>query len=168
MDIPAGLGVIVDIIVALILVFSFIGGLREGAVREFLNLLALLIGLALTGLFMGYVVAWFVFVWDMNWRYLFSFVTTLLLIMMVLGLLSWPLRALIEKGWNSGPLWSMLGGLFGLVSSAIGLVVLVTLFEVYPVFPWLNSIFLSSQILNWLVSTLGSVLMAMPGPLRYT
>jgi uncharacterized membrane protein required for colicin V production len=167
MSIPGGLGVIVDIIAACILIFSFIGGLRDGAVREFLNLVALFLGLALAGVFVGYVDSWFVFVWDANWRSMFSFIVTFLLIMIVLGLLLWPLRALVEQGWNGGALWSILGGLFGVAGAAVGLVVLVTLFAVYPVFPWLNSIFDSSQVLNWLVSTLVPVMMLLPGPLRY-
>jgi uncharacterized membrane protein required for colicin V production len=167
MSVPAGMGMIIDIIVTLILIFSFIGGLRQGAVRESLNLLALIIGLALTGMLAGTATSWFVFVWDATWRNLFSYVVTFLLIMIVLGLLTWPLRALLEKGWSGGALWSLMGGLIALVGSAIGLVVIVMLFRAYPVFPWLNSIFASSQILNWLVSTIGAALSVLPGPLHY-
>lgn len=166
MDVPAGLGIIVDIIVALILIFSFLGGLKEGAIKEFLNLVAMLLALALVGFFMGFITTWFNFVPDVNWSSLLGFATTLLIILIVLGLLFWPLRSLVEKGWNGGALWSILGGIFGLINSAVGLVVLVRLFAVYPVFPWLNSVFLSSQILNWLVSNIGPLLFMLPAAFR--
>ncbi len=166
MDIPAGLGIIIDIIVALILIFSFIGGLREGAVKELLNLVALLLALSLTGFFMGYVTSWFNCIPDANWRGLLGFAVTLLLIMIVLGLLFWPLRGMVEKGWSGGALWSILGGIFGLINSAIGLIVLVRLFEIYPVFTWLNMVFLSSQILNWLISYVGPLLVMLPVSFR--
>jgi len=167
MDAPAGLGFIVDIIVALMLIFSFIGGLKEGAVKEFLNLVAMLLALALTGYFMGYVTAWFNFIPDVNWRGLLGFAITLMIILIVLGLLFWPLRAMVEKGWNGGALWSILGGIFGVMGTAIGLIVLVRLFDVYPVFDWLTTVFRSSQILNWLVSHIGPLLMMLPGAMRY-
>jgi len=168
MDIPAGLGIIIDIIVALILIFGFIGGLKEGAIKELLNLIAFILALALTGYFMGYVTSWFNFVPDVNWRGLLGFALTLIIIMIILSLLFWPLRAVVEKGWNGGALWSILGGILALINAAVGLVVLVILFDVYPVFQWLNTAFLSSQILNWLVSHIGPLLFMLPGSKRYT
>jgi len=70
--------------------------------------------------------------------------------------------------WHGGFIWSLVGGLFNLINSAIGLVVLVTLVEAYPVFDWLNDAFLSSNILNWLISHLGSVLQLLPESIRYS
>jgi uncharacterized membrane protein required for colicin V production len=167
MDAPAGLGFIVDIIVTLMLIFSFIGGLKEGAVKEFLNLVAMLLALALTGYFMGYVTTWFNYVPDVNWRGLLGFAITLMIILIILGLLFWPLRAMVEKGWSGGALWSILGGIFGVMGAAIGLIVLVRLFDIYPVFDWLTMVFRSSQILNWLVMHVGPLLMMLPGSMRY-
>ena len=44
------MGWIVDIIVIIILILSFVGGLKDGAVKSFFSLLALVIAIPLTGL----------------------------------------------------------------------------------------------------------------------
>jgi hypothetical protein len=55
MDVPASMGIIIDVIIALVLIFSFLGGLKDGAVKKFVGLLAFVIALALTGVFSGFI-----------------------------------------------------------------------------------------------------------------
>ncbi len=152
MEIPVGAGLIVDLIVALILVFSFLGGLRKGAVKEFFGLLAFIVALPLTGLFTGYVSDWLQFIADSYWRAFFSFLLTMGIITIILYLLFWLPRSLLDRIWNGGFIWNVLGGIFGLTNVALRLVLMVTLFDIYPLLDWVNDLFLSSGVLNWLVA----------------
>ncbi|MCX6006469.1 MAG: CvpA family protein [Chloroflexi bacterium] len=161
MQVPAYVGTIVDITVVLILIFSFIGGLKGGAVKEFFKLLAFIVAIPLTGVFYGYVVSWFSFVGDSTWRTFLAFLLTMGIIMILLLLIFWLPRHLLEKVWNEGFFWSLLGGVFGILHSALGLVLLVSLIDIYPVLPWLDDLFISSNVLNWLVNTLGIFIMTL-------
>ena len=161
MQIPAYVGTIVDITVALVLIFSFIGGLKEGAIKEFFGLLAFIIAIPLTGVFYGYVVSWFSFVGDSTWRTFLAFLLTMGIIMILLYLLFWVPRHLLEKVWNGGFFWSLLGGVLGTLNSALGLVLLVGLIDIYPVLPWLGDVSVSSNVLNWLVNTFGAFIMTL-------
>lgn len=155
MDISSAFGVITDIIVALILIFSFIGGLRHGAVREFFSLAAFIIALLLTGLFVGHVTGWLSFVGIVTWRNFLAFLLTMGLILIVMFLILWIPRYYMNKVWDGGFMWSLLGGIFGLIDCALGLALLVKLLNIYPILSWLNSILASSHILNWLVTNFG-------------
>jgi hypothetical protein len=68
---------------------------------------------------------------------------------------------LLEKVWNGGFFWSLLGGVLGTLNSALGLVLLVSLIDIYPVLPWIDDVFVSSQVLNWLVNTFGAFIMTL-------
>jgi uncharacterized membrane protein required for colicin V production len=161
MAVPAYAGFIIDVIVALILVFSFIGGLKEGAVKEFLNLLAFIIALSLTGAFTGYVWGWLSFIQDHLWRDFFTFLLTMGIITIILHLVFILPRSLLDKVWNGGFIWNALGGIFGVANTALGLVLMVILFDIYPVLDWLSDLLGASNILNWLVSSFGSVILSL-------
>jgi len=157
MDVPANMGIIIDVIVALVLIFSFLGGLKEGAVKEFIGLLAFVIAIPLAGLFTGFISGWLSFVADSTWRAFLTFLLTMGIIIILLHLIFWFPKNLLDKVWSGGFLWSLLGGVFGLADAVLGLVLTVILLRTYPVFPWLNDILGSSNILNWLVSSFSGV-----------
>lgn len=161
MAVPAYAGIIIDIVVALVLVFSFLGGLKDGAVREFFGLLAFIIALSLTGAFLTYVRGWMSFIQDQVWRDFFAFLVTMGIITLVLHLVFILPRSLLNGVWEGGFIWSALGGLFGLANTALGLVLMVILFDMYPVLGWLNDLLGASNVLNWLVSNFGSVVLSL-------
>jgi uncharacterized membrane protein required for colicin V production len=161
MAVPTYAGIIVDLIVALILVFSFLGGLKEGAVKEFFGLLAFIIALAFTGAFMVYVLGWMSFAQDSLWRAFLAFLVTMGIILIVLHLALLGPRYLLDRVWNGGFIWSALGGVFGVVNTALGLVLMVILLEIYPVFTWLSDWLAVSHILNWLVSSFGTTILTL-------
>ncbi len=161
MVVPTYAGIIIDVIVALVLFFSFIGGLKEGAVREFLGLLAFIIALSLTGAFTAYVWGWLSFVTDQLWRNFFTFLATMGIILIILHLVLLLPRVLLDKVWNGGFIWNVLGGIFGVVNTALGLVLMVILFDMYPVLGWLNDLLGASNLLNWLVSSFGSIILSL-------
>ncbi|MDD5398750.1 MAG: CvpA family protein [Dehalococcoidia bacterium] len=156
MEVPAYASIIIDIIVALILVFSFLGGLKQGAPRELCGLLAFIVALSITGAFIAYVFVWMSFASDNLWRSLLTFLITMAIIMIVLHLALLLPRHLLDKIWSGGFFWSVLGGIFSVINSALGLVLMVLLLGIYPVLDWLNDLLAASGILNWLVSISGS------------
>jgi uncharacterized membrane protein required for colicin V production len=161
MTLPSYTGIIVDIIVVLILIFSFIGGVRGGAIKELFGLLAFLLSIPLASMFFQYLLSWFSFVGDSTWQSLLTFLLTMAIIIIILHLILWIPRHFLEKVWNGGFFFGFLGGIFGLLNSALGLVFLVSLLDIYPVFPWLDSILVTSGVLNWLVNACGSFIMTL-------
>ncbi|MDD5311980.1 MAG: CvpA family protein [Dehalococcoidia bacterium] len=166
MDVQPGVAIFVDFIVALILIFSFIGGLKEGAVKEFFSLIALIIALPLAGFFYGYLSSWLTFMQDSDWRNIIAFLLMTGIITVILIFIFILPRHLLDKIWSGGCIWSIAGGLIGLVNSAVGLVVLVTLVEANPNAGWARDITLASNILNWLISNLNPVVQLLPEALR--
>ncbi|MCX6002401.1 MAG: CvpA family protein, partial [Chloroflexi bacterium] len=120
MAVPTYAGIIIDLIVALVLVFSLIGGLKQGAVKEFFGLLAFIVALSLTGAFTAYVWAWMSFATDHLWRAFFTFLVTMGIILIVLHLVFLLPRNLLDRIWNGGFIWNVLGGIFGLLNTALG------------------------------------------------
>ncbi len=161
MAVPTYAGIIIDIIVALVLFFSLIGGLKEGAVKEFFGLLAFIVALSLTGAFTSYVWAWMSFTPDHLWRAFFTFLVTMGIILVVLHLVFLLPRNLLDRVWNGGFMWNVLGGIFGLLNTALGLVLMLTLFDIYPVLNWLSDLLAASNALNWLMSTFGSIILSL-------
>jgi membrane protein required for colicin V production len=161
MVVPTYAGIIIDIIVALILVFSFLGGLKQGAAKEFFGLLAFIIALSLTGAFAVYVLGWMSFAQDHLWRALLTFLVTMGIILIIIHLALLLPRHLLDNIWNGGCIWSALGGVFGVVNSALGLVLMVILLNIYPVLTWLSDLLAASNVLNWLVSTFGSIILSL-------
>jgi len=159
MEVPAYAAIIIDIIMALILVFSFLGGLKQGASKELCGLLAFIVALSITGAFTTYVFVWMSFASDHLWRSLLTFMITMCIIMIIMHLVLLLPRHLLDKMWSGGFIWSVLGGVFGAINSALGLVLMVLLLGIYPVFDWLNDLLAASGILDWLVSISGSAVL---------
>jgi len=159
MVVPTYAGIIVDIIVVLALVFSFLGGLKQGAAREFFGLLAFVVALSVTGAFSAYVLLWMSFAQDHLWRALLTFLVTMVIVFVIIHLALLLPRHLLDKIWNGGCIWNALGGILGVINCALGLVLMVLLLEIYPVLIWLSDILAASNVLNWLVSSLGSVVL---------
>jgi uncharacterized membrane protein required for colicin V production len=161
MVVPTYAGIIIDLIVALVLVFSFLGGFKAGAVKEFLGLLAFIIALSLTGAFTAYVWGWLSFAPDHLWRAFFTFLITMGIILIILHLVFILPGNLLDKAWNGGFIWSALGGIFGVVHTVLGLVLMVILFDLYPVLNGLSDLLGASNVLNWLVSSFGSIILSL-------
>jgi uncharacterized membrane protein required for colicin V production len=160
-EMPVSLSVLVDIIITLILIFSFIGGLKEGIIKELGSLIAFIIALPLTVIFFIYVSPWFSFIGNAGWRSLLAFLLTLGIITLIIMLLFWIPKHFLDKAWSGGFIWSLLGGLVGVLNSALGLVLLVNLMDIYPVFSIFNTVLHSSGVLNWLVMTFGGFVLSL-------
>jgi len=153
----------IDIIVIIILILTFIGGLKEGAVKNFFSLVALIIAIPLTGLSYRLIASIFSFLPGTNWENFLGFFITMGIISVILHFIFLLPRKFIQKIWKKGCLFRLLGGVLNLFEGAIGLTVLTLVLRAYPIFDWLERWVSSSGILMWLVDKFGFVQAMLPG-----
>jgi uncharacterized membrane protein required for colicin V production len=156
----------IDVIVVLILFFSFIAGLKGGVVNGFLSLLTLIIAILVTGTFYGFLASCLSFLPGEDWSNFLGFLITLIVVSIILSLIFWIPRHFINLAWNSGCFFRLLGGIFTLANSALGLTLLVLLFQTFPIVPWLNNFFADTTILSWLVDHLDFIRYLLPEAFR--
>jgi uncharacterized membrane protein required for colicin V production len=161
MQVPAFAGVVIDIIAVLILIFSFVGGLRQGAPKEFFGLLGFIVTLLLSGFFVSYINVWLAFVPDGLWRAFLTLLLTMSIILIVINIVLLLPRNLLDSVWNGGFIWSALGGVLGVINTALGFALVMVILNLYPVMPWLNAWLASSQVLNWVSSTFGQTVLVL-------
>ncbi len=154
--------VIVDIIVSIGLIFSFIGGLRNGAVKEFFGLAGMIIAIPVTGATYGMVVAVLSFIPATNWQNFVGFLIAFTLVSIALILLFMIPRMALGGIWKGGILSAIIGGVFNVINAAIGLVIFCFLVLTYPVLPFLIDVITGSSMLTWLITNLHFVQLLMP------
>jgi uncharacterized membrane protein required for colicin V production len=142
---------VVSLIAILILVFSFFGGWKEGAVRQFFNLVLLLIAIPLAGLAYGVAAGLLSFLPGENWENFVGFFITLAVISAILHLIVLIPRRLIQKIWRQGLFFRLLGGVLNALNAAIGLVVFTLVLFTYPIFDWLARWVAASSVMAALV-----------------
>ena len=152
----------VNILAVLVLFFSFIGGLKEGAVKSFFSLIALLIAIPLTGISYRLLVTALSFLPGENWENFIGFFVTLALISIILFFVFLLPRKLIQKTWSKGVPFRLIGGALNIFNTAIGIVVFALLVRAYPIFGWLEQAVTDSSVLTWLVVNLSFVQAMLP------
>jgi uncharacterized membrane protein required for colicin V production len=156
----------VSIIAALVLFFSIIGGIKEGAVKQFFTLLATLIAIPIAGLSYEVLAGWLSFIPGQNWENFIAF----FVMMAVVGILLYfafiiPGR-MFQKSWDVGILYAVLGAVFGLFNAAIGMVVFALVLNAYPIIDWLANAVSGSGVITWLVSLFGFIQGVLPEVFR--
>jgi len=152
----------VSIFAVLVLVLSCIGGLKEGAVKSFFSLIALIIAIPLTGVSYRLLANILSFLPGETWENFVGFFITLALISVILHFVFLLPRKLIQKAWNKGGFFRLIGGAFNIFNSAIGLVVFTLVFLAYPFWGWLELAVMDSSVLNWLTVHLSFVKALLP------
>ena len=141
-----------DVIVALILFFSLVGGFTSGVVKSFFSLLIAIIAIPLTGVFYHILTNVFSFLPGENWDGFVGFFVMLIIISIILYIIFLLPRKIIEKVWQGGCIFRLVGGVLGILNSAIGLTLFGLVVLTYPVFGWLERAVSQSVILPWLVT----------------
>jgi uncharacterized membrane protein required for colicin V production len=154
--------IIIDIIAAIILFFSLIGGLIQGGIRSFFSLLCYVIAIPIAGRFYLYFADWLMFLPGRNWNYILGFFIVLALATIALSFIFYLPRKITEESWGNGALFRLVGGFLNLLGAAIGLVVFTLLLTAYPVWDWLQQALASSIIIQWLVDILAFVQTLLP------
>ena len=152
----------VDVIAALILIFSFIGGLKEGAVKSFFALVAMFISIPVTGFLYGYIVDILFFIPSEVWRNFIGFFGAFIIISIILAIIFLIPRNLLGGLWDKGVLSPLLGGLFSLIGAGISLVLLRIVVHTFPIFDWLDYVLVNSSVVSWLTTYLDFIRLMLP------
>ena len=152
----------VNLIVVLILIFSLLGGLKEGAVRQFFNLVALLIAIPLTGLSYHLLANLLSFLPGENWENFVGFFVTLAIISVILHLMALLPRKIGQKIWRKGLFFRLLGGALNVVNASIGMAVFALVLLAYPIFEWMERWVAGSSVLMSLVNIFAFVPSMLP------
>ena len=152
----------VNILASIVLFFSFIGGLKEGAVKSFFSLIALIIAIPLTGISYHLLTNVLSFLPGENWENFVGFFVTLVLINIILHFVLFLPKRLIQKVWDKGILFRLVGGILNILNTAIGIVLFALLVQAYPIIGWLERAVAGSSVLAWLVVQLSFVQAMLP------
>jgi uncharacterized membrane protein required for colicin V production len=139
---------VIDIIVIIILILSFVGGLKDGAIKSFFSLLALIIAIPIAGLSYLLLAAILSFLPGTNWENFFGFFITMGIISVILHLIFLLPRKFTQKIWKKGILFRLLGGALNALGACIGFTVFTLVLRAYPIFDWLERVVSGS----WLVA----------------
>jgi len=153
----------VDILVVVILILSFLGGLKGGAVKSFFSLLVLIIAIPLAGFSYHLITAILSFLPGTNWENFVGFFIALALASVILNFIFFLPRRFARKVWSKGALFRLLGGALNLLGASISMVVFTLALGAYPIFDWLERVVSNSSVLAWLVEHLGFVQAMLPG-----
>jgi len=156
----------VNIFASLILFFSLIGGLKEGAVKQLFSLIALLIAIPVAGISYHLLANLLSFIPGENWENFIGFFIMLVVISVILHFVFLLPRKILQKAWKQGLLFRLIGAAFSIFNAAIGMVVFTLVLGAYPIFGWLEQAVTGSVILNWLVSQLSFVQSVLPEVFR--
>ena len=156
----------VNIFAVLILILSFIGGFKEGAVKQFFSLVVLIIAIPLAGLSYRLIAIILSFLPGENWENFIGFFITLALISVILHFIVLLPRKITQKVWRRGLFFRLLGGVLNVVNASIGLVVFTLVLLAYPIFDWLARWVAGSGVLASLVNAFGFVQAMLPEVLQ--
>jgi uncharacterized membrane protein required for colicin V production len=154
--------VIVSIIAAIILILSLFNGFREGALKQAVSVISLLIAIPLTGLCYGWLESLFSFLPGENWEGFLGFFITMGIIMVILYFIFLLPRRFFEKAWKGGLLFRTIGAVLSFLNAGIGMVLFALVLNVYPIFDWLQSAVSGSCVINWLDAWLGFIQYMLP------
>ncbi|MFC1904041.1 CvpA family protein [Chloroflexota bacterium] len=157
----------VNILAVLILILSFVGGFKEGAVKRFFNLAILLIAIPLAGMSYWLIAKVLAFLPGVNWENFIGFFITLAVISVILHFIALLPRKIIQKMWKKGILFRLVGGALNVFDAGISMVVFTLVLLAYPIFDWLERAMAGSNVLAWLVENLSFVLALLPEVFRH-
>lgn len=156
----------VSIIAALILFFSLIGGFRDGAIKQLFTLLATLIAIPVAGYSYHILADWLSFIPGENWENFVAFFVIMAVVSILLYFVFILPGKVLQKAWKDGLLYRIIGLIFSLLNTAIGIVVFALVLNVYPIFDWLERAVSGSVVVSWLVSLLSFVQAVLPEVFR--
>ena len=152
----------VSIIAVLILIFSLFGGLKEGAVKHFFNLVVTIVAIPLAGISYWLIARVLSFLPGKNWENFIGFFIALVLISVILHFVFFLPRRIGQKIWRRGFLFRLFGGVLNVVNASIGMVVFTLVLLAYPIFDWLARWVAGSGVLASLLNIFSFVHAMLP------
>jgi uncharacterized membrane protein required for colicin V production len=156
----------IDVLLIVILAFSFLGGIKAGAINALFSLVVFIIAVTITGFYYRFVASLLSFLPGENWANFFGFLIAIIVVSIIISIICFIPRQFIRSIWNGGGFFSLVGGVLNVVNSAMGLVVFVFLLQAYPIVLWLNGILAESTLLTWLISHLDFIRVLLPETFR--
>ncbi len=153
---------LISLFVLFILLASLFAGLKEGAVKHFFNLVAVLVAIFIAGLAYHLIAGLLSFLPGENWEDFIGFFITFAIVTAIMHLAFLLPRKLINKIWKRGLLYRLLGGALNAVNASIGLTVLALMLNAYPIFDWLARWVAGSSVMSSLVNIFGFVQALLP------
>jgi len=149
--------VLVSIIVVIILIASFFGGMKEGAAKNFFSLISLFIAIPLGGISYRFLTSILSFLPGENWVNFLGFYITFSIIVTILYVLFLLPRKLLQMVWKKGVIFRLVAGTVNLLNASMGIVLLALVINAYPVIGWLQDAISGSGVVNWLINNLSFV-----------
>ena len=159
--------VIVTVVAALILIFSFIGGLTQGLVKSFFSVVTFIVAVPVAGLYYQSSAGWLGFLHNQIYQNFLGFFIIMAIVSIILSIIFYFPRKIMEKAWHEAFWIKLIAGLLNLLAAAMGLVILTTMVTVFPVWEWLRLSLADSSIISWLMAHLTFVQSLLPGVLRF-
>jgi uncharacterized membrane protein required for colicin V production len=154
---------VIDIIIVILIVLSFLGGLVQGVIKSFFSLIALIIAIPVAGACYPYLAGALSFMPGTDWENFSAFFIIMVIVSIILHIIFFFPSAFINKVWVlKGPLFRLLGGVLNLIGTLAGLVLFATIVQAYPVMDWLEDIVSESGIITWLLINFNFVKFLLP------
>jgi hypothetical protein len=96
----------------------------------------------------------------------FGFLVTIIVVSIVLSLIFIIPRQVLKTIWSGEGFFGLVGGVFNVFNTALGLVVFMILLQQYPIMPFLNNLLAKSSILTWLWANFGFIYLLLPVAFR--
>jgi len=157
---------LVSLFVIFILLVSLLAGLKEGAVKHFFNLVAVLIAIFIAGLFYHLIAGLLSFLPGENWGGFIGFFITFAIVTALMHLAFLLPRRIIQKIWKRGLIYRLLGGALNAVNASIGLTVLALVLFAFPIFDGLARWVTGSSVMSSLVNVFGFIQALLPEVFR--
>ena len=159
---------LVSILAVVILVLSFFGGMKAGAVKQFFSLAVLLVAVLLAGLSFRLIALILSFLPGENWENFFGFFITLALASVGLHFIVWIPRRIARTIWKKGIIFRLAGGVLNLIRTSIGLALLTLVITAYPILGWLEEAITGSGVMMGLLERFSFVAGMLPEVFRST
>ncbi len=159
---------LVSILAVVILIISFFGGMKEGAVKQFFSLAILLVAILLAGISYRLIALILSFLPGENWENFIGFFIALALASVILHFMTWIPRRIVQALWKKGLIFRLVGGVLNLIQVSIGLALLTLVITVYPIWGWLVEAITGSGVMMGLLERFSFVAGMLPEVFRST
>ncbi len=152
----------VSLLAVIILIFSFLGGMKQGAVKQFFSLAVFIVAIPLAGFSYRLIAIILSFLPGENWENFIGFFIALALVSVILHFIIFLPRKISQTIWRKGVIFRLVGGVLNFLQAGMGLVVFTLIIVAYPIFNWLGQAVVGSSVLAWLVERLSFVQALLP------
>ena len=155
------------VLAVIILIFGFLGGIKEGVVKKAFSLVTLIIAIIFSGLLYSSMGSALSFLPDSNWENFTGFIVVFILAVILFSILSLMPRKAIETFCHEGVIYRLGGGVLNLFNTAVGITVFSLLFITFPVWTWMHEVLTGSGMIMGLISLLSFVQGLLPEAFSY-